>query len=1029
MAVLKSTPSIQPDPQQRQAIEHVHGPMLVLAGAGTGKTTVLIRRIAQLICDGHARPDEILALTYTENAAKEMLERAKRELRGSNSDGLQVCTFHAYCNELLKRCARGFDVLLDKDLWILLRRNLRDLHLNYYIRAANTAKFLDDLLEFMRRCQDELVGPEQYAEYVRRIENGELPVPRVAKSKDADEITDEEAIGRCREIASVFETVERMLRERNLGTFGHMILRANELLAEDQALLERERTRAQFILIDEFQDANYAQIKVLEKLAGPVWVGHPCPTSPCGDSSDRAPQNIFAVGDPDQGIYRFRGASSGAFELFQKHFAGSKLVVLTKNRRSTTPILKCAHALISQNAEFSLNAPTTPHSAEEISMQYRRVPLISARDEQDTKNATRRPPVDAVLVSSNFMEATDLVSTLIERRRQSRCGWKDIAILYRMHHHRDELAGELARNNIPFSIEGMDVLDTTEVRDLLACLGALVADTDSAALFRVSALQQFSVDPKELRSALRALPRDNTATIASVLSRVKGGDAVVDTIQQAREQSAGNKTHSVLLSLVRRFQIPCSPATNTILEFSNQWENSPITKTAEPAEFLEYLDYFREARGTIPLPAREEEDAVKLMTVHSAKGLEFDHVFILRAIKGSFPLHYREPLIELPVELRNSGVADQDEKKVCEQEERRLFYVAMTRARDTLSIYGQFGRGQNDKTPPGYLRELLKHREVKGYLKQRTCREFQTDIFRAAEPVSRLVEWIGLPPSSDLAATLSASAIQHYETCPLQFKLEREWRIPAEASAALQYGACMHRVLLTYYDSVRWDRTLPESELIELFRNELAGAGFTDHYQRELYEQKGITELREFIAASGQVKPEVLHTEERFSVKIGPTTLVGRIDRIDRALDRASDRVTADAHVQDSADGATASTVIVTDYKTGRPRSQEDADESLQLSLYALGAREKWGYHAERLVFHNLEGNTTVSTERTNAQLDEARLHVEEIAGKIAAGKFDPTPGFHCSWCAYRVLCPKTEKRVQQERKPATVQASSVTAQ
>src|SRR5438876_1789158 len=145
MAVSKSTPSFQPDPQQREAIEHVHGPMLVLAGAGTGKTTVLISRIARLIRDGHARPDEILALTYTENAAKEMFERAKRELRASNSNGLQVCTFHAYCNELLKRCGRGFNVLLDKDLWILLRRNLRDLHLNYYIRGPNPPKVPADL--------------------------------------------------------------------------------------------------------------------------------------------------------------------------------------------------------------------------------------------------------------------------------------------------------------------------------------------------------------------------------------------------------------------------------------------------------------------------------------------------------------------------------------------------------------------------------------------------------------------------------------------------------------------------------------------------------------------------------------------------------------------------------------------------------------------------------------------------------------------------------------------------------------------
>src|SRR5205823_14771305 len=139
----------------------------------------------------------------------------------------------------------------------------------------------------------------------------------VAKSKQTDEITDEEALGRCREIVFVFETVERMLRERKLGTFGHQILGAYRLLEEGASLLERERVRAKFILVDEFQDANYAQIKVLEKLA-------------------EQSQNIFAVGDPDQGIYRFRGASSGAFELFQKHFPDCKVVALTKNRRSTT---------------------------------------------------------------------------------------------------------------------------------------------------------------------------------------------------------------------------------------------------------------------------------------------------------------------------------------------------------------------------------------------------------------------------------------------------------------------------------------------------------------------------------------------------------------------------------------------------------------------------------------------------------------------------------------------------------------------
>ena len=972
MVVVRRDPaagSIEYDPNQRQAITYIDGPLLVVAGAGTGKTTVLTQRIAHLIREGHARADEILALTYTDNAACEMLLRLERELGRSKLRGLEVNTFHAYSNNLLIRARRNFGVLDDKQLWIFLRRNIRQLKLNYFVRAANIADFLNDLLDFVRRCHDELIRPSDYAGYVRRIEQGELPLPRVGKSRHADGMADEEAMGRCREIAFVFQTVEDMLEQRNLGTFGHMMVRANDLLANDPDLLADERRHARFILVDEFQDANFAQIKLLEKLAA---------------SSRR----IFAVGDPDQGIYRFRGASSDAFELFQNHFPDAKLLVLNKNRRSTTPVLECAHAVIAANPAFSMSAGGA---------QYRRIPLISARDEEDPEKSRDRAPVEVVLVTSSFMEAADLVSTLIERRRRSRCEWRNIAILYRSHGHRDEVAAELARNDIPFTIEGLNVMDTPEVRDLVACLRAVVSPGDSAAWLRVAALPQFSVCADELRAALGSLPRNSTTALAELIPSLRAGSELLAAVEHAREEIAGKNVHLALVALARCFQISPGPAVQALVEFARVWQQSPITETGSQGEFLEYLDYFREAGGSIPLPARDEGNTVKLMTVHGAKGLELDHVFVLRAVSNSFPASYREPLIEFPPALRSlSSRAPADDKILHEQEERRLFYVAMTRARDTLTLYGPFGRGKNEKTPPGYLRELLKNRDLKPWLRQKTCREFQTEIFAAPEPFSpsRLSDWIRLPPTSDLAATLSASAIERYEICPLQFKLERDWRIPAQVSGALQYGASMHRILLTYYQALRLERQLTDTELVERFRADLAGAGIADHYQHDLYEQQGIAQLREFLArAAGEVRPKVLHTEEHFTISAGSTILVGRIDRIDRAGDNR---------------------VIITDYKTGKPKSQDDADNSLQLSLYALAAREKWGYITERLVFHNLEGNSMVASVRSDSQLEEARLRVEEVAAKIAAGEFQPKPGFHCATCAYRLLCPKTEKLIPQ---------------
>lgn len=239
---------------------------------------------------------------------------------------------------------------------------------------------------------------------------------------------------------------------------------------------------------------------------------------------------------------------------------------------------------------------------------------------------------------------------------------------------------------------------------------------------------------------------------------------------------------------------------------------------------------------------------------------------------------------------------------------------------------------------------------------------------------------------------MSASAVETYETCHLQFKFEREWKLSRQVHAAMQYGAAMHRVLRTYYDSVRLGRIKSDDELIQLFRDDPGVSGIQDDYQRRLYLQQGLEQLQDFLAAARSAPvPEVLHTEEWFDVQIAGTKVAGRIDRMDR-----------------TADGS----VAIIDYKTGKARSQEDADESLQLSIYAMAAREKWGYRVGPLLFHNLEGNVPVFSKRTEFQLTEARDRVLAVARGIAEGDFEAKTGFHCNFCAFRGLCPAQEKRV-----------------
>ena len=994
-------PHFAPDDRQREAIEHIHGPVLVVAGAGTGKTSVLVHRIANLVEAGHARPDEILALTYTRNAANEMREKACTLI----GDGVHAATFHDSCLDLLKRAGQDFGVLDDTDLWIYLRHRIRELHLQYFVRAANVSQFLSDLLGFLSRCHDELVTPEKYSQYVSKLERGELPIPRVAKSKN--QLEDSEVLGRCREIARVFETVERWLQEDGLGTFSHMITRAHALLQNDASLLATERAKARFILVDEFQDANFAQVKILAALAG-------------------TEANLFAVGDPDQAIYRFRGASSAAFELFHRHFPAARRVVLQKNRRSTTPILRCAFALIDKNPPvFAKQSDAAP--------AYRREPLQSAREEEAAEQGKTLPslPVAAVSFAVKEAEGPDVASVIAEVQRKLRCKWKDFAVLYRSHVHRDDVIRELADAEIPFAIENLDVSDAPEVRDLFACLRAVSSVGDDISLFRAAALPQFNVDPVQLRTAMQSLARDGRdakkgqdsgqernqehdrrpASLAAVLDRVRGGSVVLEVIRAARDEikrgaanSAEEKSGETngldaLAIIARKFQFDASsPIIRAVFDFVAAWQAKPIYQPADLNHLIEYLGYFREANGIIPLPTDESADAVRLMTVHLAKGLEFLHVFILRANSSSFPASYRETLVEFPNNLRDpDSIAEGDDRTLYGQEERRLFYVAMTRARDSLHIYAKQGIGK-DKTPAGYVRELLQEPTLRPWLVSRAARPSQAtiEIFAAAAPAypapSRTNEWVDLPATPGLHARLSASAVDTYERCPLQFKLERDWRMPRDIPAAMQYGAAMHRVLRTYYDSVRAGRPKTDDELLVLLREDLSSAGMQDRYQHELYEKQGSEQLRDFLEASrATTAPEVLHTEESFETRFGDVSVVGRIDRIDRAPDGS---------------------VVILDYKTGKARTQEDADESLQLSIYALAAQEKWGYRVGSLAFHNLEGNVTVATRRSVLQLEDAKERVQAAAEGIAAGDFRPKVDFHCAFCPYRNVCPAKEKQM-----------------
>jgi len=944
--------------------------MLVLAGAGTGKTTVLVERIARLIENGHAAPDEILAVTFTENAAEELKTRVEKRLR--RKAAITAGTFHAYCYGLLKRTGNDFYTLVQEDVYVFLRQRIDQLGLKHFIRPADLGQFLDDLRSFFDRCHEELVTPEDFQKYVDGLESA-AELPRNCRAKEVDQLGAALIRERWQEIARVYSNSMRLLKEKNLGTFGMQISTAVGLLRDREELREQERKRAKFILIDEFQDCNSSNIILAELLAGEA-------------------QNIFAVGDPDQAIYRFRGASSAAFEEFQSRFPHTESVTLDENQRSRGNILRVAYSVIRENPGVAALGK---------SVQFARAELLSGRDrrEREQGKLVFDNAVQAVISREDGQEAAEIARE-IEALLAARGGKQrplSLAALYRQHTHRESMIAELAARGIPFIVRGSSVMETSTARDLLAAVRAVTFENEAESLFRVAAFPVFAVPADELRGKL-ALARGKTP-FSQVLVTMESGNRVLQAVQDVRSSLMQQKLTAggVFARVIEKFGFDASdPVVKALQRFVETWEEKPFIEQKSVQSFLQYLEYFQECRGVIPLwteedlerAEREHPEAVQLMTVHAAKGLEFDHVWILRVTSSSFPANYKEPLFEFPPGLRGS-IAVGDSKEVHEQEERRLFYVAITRARDALAMHGRPGRGK-ERIPSGFLRPLLVDRSLAGVLENRESHEAPRQC-EALFANSAVTEWFALPPAFDaVSLPLSANAVESYTTCPLKFKLERDWNIPGEVAAAMQYGNAVHTVLRSYYVPQPGKPLHTVEDVIKAFHAEFFKAVVDDAVQRRLYEDRGQEQLRALITAQPRGSVDVIDAEVAFEFPMAQRKIRGRIDRLDRVEGKK---------------------VRVVDYKTGAPKTQEYADRSLQLSIYAMGAA-KLGFDPQDLVFLNLQGSEAVVTRRTPLQLERAQEKILEAAEGMEAGQFEPKPGMHCKWCDYRRLCPATEQRV-----------------
>jgi len=974
-------PDLKLNAAQRRAITHAEGPLLVIAGAGTGKTRVITERIRHLLqSDPSLSGENILGLTFTDKAAGEMKARVVKTV-GERAKDVTLKTFHAFCESLLKD-TDPHNRMLDKvDHWILLRRNISRLQLDRYRRLAEPGQFLNDFVEFFSRCQDELISCEDYQEYADGLA-AQLEAER--NELDADTLAERrETVAREQEIARAYRSSEDLLREKKCSSFGTLITGAVGLLERNAALRAALQTRFRYILVDEFQDTNIAQLRLLELLVNET-------------------KNIFAVGDNDQAIYRFRGASFGSFKLFLERFAGWRegqdstkfRVSLTENYRSTPNILRVATQVIGQNtvsADFPKKVLGT-HKPE--GEKIRIVELATPEDE------------------------ARWVAGELERIHKAGRRWRDFAVLYRAHNHRDDLVRELARRKIPFVISRLSILEHPLVKDVLAYLRLIATPYDDIAIARVLAAPAWQLAPADLvRFAERA--RKERTRIYDVLqsqqpplpfdpSHSALTDLLAFTTDQRKTMKRRDARHILadLFEWLEVYQRAPEQDRNYIkrlAEFVKEWGDKSDTRKLP--ELIEYLDYFEQANGAVCLEDDAPGDAVRLMTVHGAKGLEFSHVFVLRVNKNKFPQPERPHVFEFPAALMKEGAP---EEQFHNQEERRLFYVALTRAEDRLTITSLLEK--KGRVPP-FIEDILMEPSIQRRDLLRLAPKATANAANGTRPVaataatgslfappvdrpkifSRIAEWAEtFLPAPPEPLELNPSAVDSYRRCPQKYLFTYLWSLQEGAKATLTFGRVMHSTIRRVMAEFKKGNPLPFEEVQRLFDTEWSAAGFEDDYQEGEYRKDGLEQLRALHQAVLQETPEILELEKTFALPVeNDVVLKGRIDQIN-SLGRGD--------------------VEIVDYKTGKAKRETEARRDLQLSIYAIAAKEIFELNPARLVFHYLQDNSRQETTRSAKQLDEAQEIVQEVAADIRARSFPAKEGFICRSCAYRPICPAHEE-------------------
>ncbi len=964
---------------QHVAVTHEQGPLLIVAGAGTGKTAVITRRIAWLIAAKRARPAEILALTFTDKAAAEMEERVDVLVPYGYTD-VWISTFHAFGDRLLRDhalelgLAPDFRILTKAEQVIFFREHLFEFPLEYYRPLGDPTRYIEAMLALISRAKDEDVTPAEYLAFADEV-------VRAAQADPADVELVEHA-RRQREVALTYVRYQELLAAEGLVDFGDLITLSLRLLREHPTILRQYQERFHYILVDEFQDTNYAQFQLVRTLA----------------ASDARP-NITVVGDDDQSIYKFRGAAISNILNFMDVYPQARQIVLTTNYRSNQPILDAAYRLIRHNNPDRLEV---------------KIGL-------DKRLHAAAPPgagPEHVHLDTLSSEADWVASRIAEGVEREEFHYRDVAILVRSNADADPFLRALNMRALPYRFTGSRGLyNREEIRLALAFLRVLARPGDNLSLYYLGVSPLYLVSATDLAKALsyadrkhrtlehvfRHLDRDGFADLAEELAP-ESRAAIAKLLQDLEEMRQLMKEHvtgRVLYEyLVARTGYIRRLAASGVLNDEMRVANLArffdlVAKYGEIAaydrvpEFVNHMDDLI-AAGDDPAVAEAEfdQDAVNVLTVHRAKGLEFPVVFLVSCVADRFPIRNRGETIPLPDPLVKDILPGGDFHL---QEERRLFYVGMTRAKRELYLTSarDYG-GVRPRRVSRFVLEALDLPQVDIAAHKALPVEA---IHRHAPPVDGQQRLAGMiPPEQPLI--VSFRQVDDYDTCPLKYKYTHILRVPLLRDHRVVYGSAIHEAIREYHRRKARRQLVTLPDLLRHFERAWVNEGFISREHEDQRLEEGREVLRRFFEFQERTGAVPTFVETPFSFQVGSTRVKGRWDRVDLRGDE----------------------VVLIDFKTSDVRAQKDADrrarESLQLAIYALAYREVYGALPTRLELQFLgpHGVMVGAASPDDEMMQETAGVIERVAAGIRTQQFIATPDFYraCRYCAFASICPYT---------------------